>query len=181
MYYTMFNSLLGELILISKDNKLTGLYIVSEEININILEKMYKVELLKDDSLDIFVKTKDWLNRYFKGEVVHAKELGIEIENNILGTTFEKEVWKYIYEIPYGKVTTYKTIADKIKKKMNKENMSAQAVGRAVGKNPIAIINPCHRVVGVKGDLVGYFSGLDKKELLLNIENIHLKELFKKK
>ena len=181
MYYTSFNSPLGELILISKDNKLVGLYISSELYNIDSLEKRYKEKFVNEDNLKIFIKTQDWLKRYFNGEVVYTKELDIELKNNILGTTFEKDIWQYIYEIPYGEVTTYKAIADKVKKKMNKKYMSAQAVGRAVGKNPIAIINPCHRVVGSNGNLVGYAGGLDKKIFLLNIEKINLKEIFKKK
>ncbi len=179
IYYSKFKSPLGELLLVSEKDKLIGLYVDTEVEDIKILAHKYNKELVEKDNLNIFEKTKDWLRRYFNGEVVHAKELDLEIKNNILGTTFEKYVWEYIYEIQYGEITTYKAIANKIKRKLNKENMAAQAVGRAVGKNPIGIINPCHRVVGSKGDLVGFASGLDNKRFLLNIEKLNEKEILK--
>ncbi len=78
MYYTSFNSSLGELVLISKGNKLVGLYISSELYNIDSLEKRYKEKFVNEDNLKIFIKTKDWLKRYFNGEIVYAKELDIE-------------------------------------------------------------------------------------------------------
>ena len=181
MHYTNFSSPLGEIILIAKENKLTGIYLNGEFNSVKSLEQKYKEVFIEKNDLELFIKTKAWLNRYFNGEVVNAEEIELELKNNILGTKFEKDVWQYIYEIPYGQIITYKEIADKIKKKMNKEHMSAQAVGRAIGKNPISIINPCHRVVGSKGDLVGFASGLENKIFLLNIEKINLKEIFKKK
>ena len=179
VYFSKTNSPLGEMIFIAKDEKLIGLYLTGEFNNLKSLEEKYKDTFIEKNDLDIFIKAQNWLDRYFKGDIVHASEIDLDIKNNILGTKFEKDVWKYIYDIPYGEITTYKEIADKIKKKMNKEHMAAQAVGRAVGRNPISIIVPCHRVVGSKGDLVGFASGLDNKETLLNKEKINLKEIFK--
>ena len=167
VYFSKTNSPLGEMIFIAKDEKLIGLYLTGEFNNLKSLEEKYKDTFIEKNDLDIFIKAQN------------ASEIDLDIKNNILGTKFEKDVWKYIYDIPYGEITTYKEIADKIKKKMNKEHMAAQAVGRAVGRNPISIIVPCHRVVGSKGDLVGFASGLDNKETLLNIEKINLKEIFK--
>ena len=80
-------------------------------------------------------------------------------------------------EIPYGEVTTYGDIAKKIAKIKNKDKMSAQAVGGAVGHNPISIIIPCHRVVGVNGNLTGYAGGIDKKAKLLQLEKIDKREV----
>lgn len=87
------------------------------------------------------------------------------------GTEFQKRVWKILGEIPYGARQTYGDISHRIAKAMNKESMSAQAVGGALGHNPIAIIVPCHRVIGSKGGLTGYAGGIDKKEALLRFED----------
>jgi len=89
------------------------------------------------------------------------------------GTTFRKQVWHILNEIPYGETVTYGEIADKIASMRRKKSMSAQAVGGAVGHNPISIIVPCHRVIGSDGSLTGYAGGLDKKELLLAHERKH--------
>ena len=79
-------------------------------------------------------------------------------------------VWKMLLEIPYGETTTYGRLADLAAKKCGRERMSAQAVGGAVGNNPISIIVPCHRVVGADGSLTGYAGGVDKKAWLLEWE-----------
>lgn len=86
------------------------------------------------------------------------------------GNEFRQEVWKLLCDIPYGETTTYGEIAKKVAVKMGKERMSAQAVGGAVGHNPISIIIPCHRVIGSNGKLTGYAGGIDKKIRLLDIE-----------
>lgn len=74
-------------------------------------------------------------------------------------------------QIPYGQTTTYKAVADKVKDIKHMKSMSSQAVGGAVGRNPIAIIIPCHRVIGTDGSLTGYASGIDKKIFLLSLEH----------
>lgn len=88
-----------------------------------------------------------------------------------MGSDFAKAVWQILCEIPYGKVTTYGDIASQIAKTRNQRNMSAQAVGGAVGHNPISIIIPCHRVIGKNGSLIGYAGGIEKKLKLLKLEN----------
>ena len=80
-------------------------------------------------------------------------------------------------EIPYGKVTTYGTIAKKVAKIMKKEKMSAQAIGGAVGHNPISIIIPCHRVIGENGNLTGYAGGIETKKKLLELENADMNNI----
>jgi len=86
------------------------------------------------------------------------------------GTDFQKIVWKFLLEIPFGQTTTYGSIAKKVAAAMGRESMSTQAVGGEIGRNPISISIPCHRVIGADKNLTGYDGGLDKKEILLNIE-----------
>lgn len=88
------------------------------------------------------------------------------------GTAFQKEVWEILQEIPYGQTTTYGEISQKIARNRNIKSMSSQAVGQAVGRNPISIIIPCHRVIGKDGSLTGYAGGVDIKTDLLNIEKL---------
>lgn len=88
----------------------------------------------------------------------------------LIGTPFRKEVWNILQTIPYGKTVTYKYVAEQVANKQGKEKMSAQAVGGAVGHNPVSIIVPCHRVVASNGELTGYAGGLERKQKLLEIE-----------
>lgn len=114
----------------------------------------------------ILPRTKEWLDRYFAGKRPAISELALAPA----GSEFRRAVWKILCEIPYGEVTTYGEIARKIAKQLGMESMSAQAVGGAVGHNPISIIIPCHRVVGSDGSLTGYAGGLEKKLWLLTLE-----------
>ena len=160
----------GKILLASKDNKLIGLWIDGQKYFLgNLKEEMQE----KEDEI-IFVKTKKWLDRYFNGEKPKISELDLAP----MGSDFAKNVWKILCEIPYGEVTTYGEIAKKMAKIMNKDKMSAQAVGGAVGHNPISIIIPCHRVVGSNGSLTGYAGGIDKKIKLLEHENVDMSNLY---
>ena len=87
-------------------------------------------------------------------------------------------VWDILCEIPYGEVTTYGEIAKKVAIKTNRKSMSSQAIGNAVGHNPISIIIPCHRVVGANGSLTGYAGGIDKKMILLQHEDVDTTHFF---
>ena len=129
---------------------------------------------IKEEEKEILEKTKYWLDRYFKGEKPSIDELDL----SPLGSDFRKSVWKILCEIPYGEVITYKDIADTIAKKKGLKKMSSQAVGGAVGHNPISIIIPCHRVVGTNGSLTGYAGGIDKKVYLLKHEKVNMEKLF---
>ena len=103
-----------------------------------------------------------WLDTYFAGKTPEkAPTL------HLTGTTFQKSVWQALLTIPYGQVQTYSQLADQL-------NSSPRAVGNAVGKNPVLLIVPCHRVVGQDGRLTGYSGGLERKRQLLNLENITL-------
>ena len=106
-----------------------------------------------------------WLDDYFRGI---PREIDFRIDP--AGTPFQKLIWGFLLEIPYGKTVAYGDLARAAAKAMGKEKMSAQAVGQAVGRNPVAIIIPCHRVVGAKGKLTGYAYGLDRKVWLLKHE-----------
>ena len=125
---------------------------------------------IMEKNLVIFEKTIQWLERYFHGERPRITELQLAPQ----GSMFRKEVWKILCEIPYGEVLTYGEIAKMIAKKRGIERMSAQAIGGAVGHNPISIIIPCHRVIGSDGSLTGYAGGIELKKKLLEHEGIFL-------
>ena len=94
------------------------------------------------------------------------------------GSEFRKEVWKILLTIPYGKTMTYGEIGRKVAEMTGKKHMSAQAVGGAVGHNPISILIPCHRVVGTNGSLTGYAGGIEKKIGLLKLEQTDMSGMF---
>ncbi len=110
-------------------------------------------------------KAMDWLDDYFAGKIP-----SIDVPLKLSGTPFQLRVWQELEKIPYGQTTTYWQIAAIIAKERNVPRISAQAVGGAVGKNPIVIIIPCHRVIGANGTLTGYAAGLDIKRRLLRRE-----------
>lgn len=170
IYKSYYQSSIGKLLLVSKNNKLIGLWIEGQKYYLGNLNE----ELQENNEEEILVKTKKWLDRYFKGEKPQISELELEP----IGSEFRKNVWDLLCQIPYGEVTTYKNIAENMAKIMNKKQMSAQAVGGAVGHNPISIIIPCHRVVGTNGSLTGYAGGIDKKIKLLELENVNMKHLY---
>ena len=162
LYKTYYKSPIGNLILVSDGDNLIGLYIENQKYYLNGI----KQELTSKDNLQVFENTKKWLDRYFAKENPSIKEILLAP----IGGEFRQKVWKILCEIPYGKTTTYGEIAKRIAKEMDKEKMSAQAVGNAVGHNPISIIIPCHRVVGKDGSLTGYAGGIEKKRILLELE-----------
>lgn len=112
-----------------------------------------------------------WLDEYFAKKNPEASNLPLDPQ----GTPFQKAVWMYLRSIPYGTSTTYGHIAKDVTILLGKEKMSPQAVGQAVGANPVGIILPCHRVLGTGGTLAGYAWGLDVKIWLLDHENIPYK------
>ncbi|WP_295925618.1 methylated-DNA--[protein]-cysteine S-methyltransferase, partial [uncultured Akkermansia sp.] len=117
---------------------------------------------------------KDWLDRYFAGGRAPIAQLPLAP----VGGEFRQAVWKILCGIPYGEVTTYGEIARKMAARGNRRSMSAQAVGGAVGHNPISIIIPCHRVVGTGGSLTGYAGGIAAKIRLLELEGVDMSRLF---
>ena len=95
-----------------------------------------------------------------------------------MGSPFRQAVWELLLQIPYGQTTTYGALAKQLAEKQGRPRMSAQAVGGAVGHNRIAILIPCHRVVGTNGSLTGYAGGIDKKETLLRMEHVNMEQFF---
>ena len=158
-----YTSQLGDILLASRNEKLIGVWFEGQKHYLNNISG----DIIEKED-EILSKTKNWLDKYFNGEKPPINELDLAPE----GTNFRCEVWKILCEIPYGKTTTYGDIALKIAKNRGIEKISAQAVGGAVGHNPISIIIPCHRVIGSNGKLTGYAAGLDKKIFLLKHENV---------
>ena len=158
---------LAKIILVSDGKFLTGLYFEgSKDAN-----KFCEPPIKQNNNLDIFNETKNWLDLYFSGNKPNFTPK-IKLENR---SDFQTQVTKYISQIDFGQTTTYGEIASKIALERNIKKMSAQAVGGAVGSNPICIIIPCHRVIGKNGDMVGYGGGIKNKIKLLQFE----KQMFK--
>lgn len=158
MYYQMYQRNHLTLIMKSDGVYLTGLHFLEDES---------EIYLCQDNHLDVFDKTRVWLDDYFSKKVPSSA-----LKLKINGTSFQKEVWEILQSIPYGKTMSYKDIASLIAKRRGIEKMSAQAVGQAVSKNEFAIIIPCHRVIAHNGKLTGYRWGVDKKEKLLCLEGV---------
>ncbi|MDY0058118.1 MAG: methylated-DNA--[protein]-cysteine S-methyltransferase [Methyloversatilis sp.] len=148
------------------DDALTGLWFMGQKYypsNVDVW--------VNDPDYPIFKRLRAWLSEYFSG-INNPSDLRLEPQ----GTVFQKAVWNILLKIPYGQVATYGEIAKTIAIACNLPSMSAQAIGGAVGHNPISILIPCHRVVGSNRSLTGYAGGLDKKEYLLRLENINLQQ-----
>ncbi|MDR1033660.1 MAG: methylated-DNA--[protein]-cysteine S-methyltransferase [Bifidobacteriaceae bacterium] len=169
-YITSYQSPISALTLLSDGENLVGLWLVGQ--------KHYGAGLLTNaeqkDDLPVFEHAKDWLDRYFAGKKPQIAELPLAPE----GSEFRQSVWDILREIPYGSVMTYGDIAKRIAVQTGKTRMSAQAIGGAVGHNPISIIVPCHRVVGANGNLTGYAGGLQYKIKLLELEGVDMGEMF---
>lgn len=158
-----YSSPLGKMTMASDGKALTGLWFDGQKyFGACFLEDKRNYE---QKELPVFEETIRWLDLYFRG-----KEPDFLPELSLRGTEFRKEIWKLLLEIPYGKTTTYGELAEKIAKKKGLLAMSAQAVGGAVGHNPVSILVPCHRVVGSDGSLTGYAGGMEKKLALLTLE-----------
>ncbi len=155
--------------LMNSDGKyLTGLWFENSK-------DMLKHEInCEEKNLPVFEQTTKWLDIYFSGK--EPDFIPEYIINNL--TPFRKEVLDIINTIPFGKTLTYNDIAKTIAQKRGIEKMSAQAVGGAVGFNPICIIIPCHRVVGTNGSLTGYGGGIKNKIGLLTLEKNDMNKFF---
>ncbi len=161
-YTTTYQTPMGEMLLAADETGLTGLWFD---------EGRYFAEGLNEEheekELPVFALARRWLDIYFDG-----REPDFMPPLHMIGSPFRLSVWKHLLEIPYGKTATYGELAKIMAEERGLARMSAQAVGGAVGHNPISIIVPCHRVIGANGSLTGYGGGLDKKERLLALEGI---------
>lgn len=162
MYYIdKYFSPIGAITVASDGQALTGLWFDGQKYFGDTLKKEYQ-----ERSLPVLEQTKGWLDIYFSG-----KEPNFIPPMEMNASPFRMKVWEILKSIPFGKTVTYGEIAKQIAEETGK-NVSAQAVGGAVGHNPISIIVPCHRVVGANGDLTGYAGGMDKKMYLLRLEGM---------
>ena len=159
IYTSHYTSPLGGMTLTSDGTALTGLYFDDEK-------DCPPISAARKKDLPVFGEIMRWLDLYFAG-----KEPDFMPTLNPTGTSFQMSVWAILRAIPFGETTTYGAIAKQLEKNTGRR-MSAQAVGGAVGRNPISILIPCHRVIGANGSLTGYAGGLDKKEYLLELEGI---------
>lgn len=162
-YLYKYLSPLGDITLASNGEALTGLWFDGQKYFDPALTATYV-----EKELPVFVETLEWLERYFNRELP-----GVPPALQPQGSPFRQAVWNILKEIPYGQTVTYKDIAQKLARQKGFEHFSAQAVGGAIGHNPISILIPCHRVIGSNGNLTGYAGGLWRKEKLLELEREH--------
>ena len=163
--HSIYASPLGNITMVSDGTFLTGLVLPNQ----GVLTAPNKT--VKADHLDIFKLKKNYLDAYFKGE----KHL-IVPPLRLKGTPFQELVWYSLLELPYSSLITYGELAKIMASKRKLTKMPSQAVGQAVGRNPISIVIPCHRVIGSNGDLVGYGGGMALKQLLLDMEKSVVKK-----
>lgn len=155
VYFSQYASPIGRLLLLSDGDALTGLW----------MDTPVPDDARPGGALPVLAKAETWLSRYFRGENP-AVDFPLAPE----GTDFQQAVWSILLTISRGETRTYGSIAREVAAVLGKPAMSAQAVGGAVGRNPISIIIPCHRVIGAGGQLTGYASGLERKLWLLRHE-----------
>jgi methylated-DNA-[protein]-cysteine S-methyltransferase len=166
-YRTTYASPVGLLTIAGDGENITGLWIENQKYFGSIPDGETQV-----NDLPVFQKTREWLDIYFSG-----KEPDFMVPLQAKGSAFREAVWEILRTIPYGGVLTYGEIAKRLEISSGKR-VSAQAVGGAVGHNPISIMIPCHRVVGTNGSLTGYAGGIGKKVWLLKLEGADMQHLF---
>ncbi len=155
-----YPSPLGPVLLAADALGLTGLWFEGQKYFARGLDPE-----AEEKDLPVFTDTADWLDLYFSG-----KKPDLAPPLHLRGTPFQKEVWEILCTIPCGSTMTYGEIAARLAQTRGLPHMSAQAVGSAVGHNPISILVPCHRVVGANGSLTGYAGGIERKIALLQLE-----------
>ena len=170
MYYkAYYESPVGRLTLVSDEENLIGLWMEGQkyfESTLPAAERQQNEQLSAGSP--VLSAAENWLDRYFAGEKPAISELPLAPA----GSAFRQQVWKLLCEIAYGEVVTYGELAGRLADQLGREKMSAQAIGGAVGHNPISIIIPCHRVVGADGSLTGYAGGVERKAWLLELERM---------
>lgn len=167
VYTTRYETgLIGTLTLASDGESLVGCWFENDHWSDHGIKGE---EQQAEDALPVFAQARAWLARYFAGGRPSPGELPLAPQ----GSAFQKRVWELLTEIPYGHTVTYGEIAARIASETGR-NMSAQAVGGAVGRNSICIIVPCHRVVGANGNLTGFGGGLATKAKLLEHEQVDM-------
>ena len=167
-YLSHYDSPLGSITLTADSAALTGLWFDGQR---HFADTLAPVQ--EEKPLPVFNEVKRWLDVYFRG-----KAPGFTPPLNMMGSPFRRAVWEILLTIPFGKTMTYGEIAHILAMQKGLRRMSAQAVGGAVGHNPVSLIVPCHRVIGANGNLTGYGGGLERKVRLLELEGVDLTPLF---
>ena len=152
----------GRYVMAAEDGALTGVWLEGQKYFPSGLPEP------SDGEAEIFAHTCRWLDAYFASRQPDVSTLPLAPK----GSAFAQSVWRLLLEIPYGQTVTYGQLAKRLAEQRGLSQLSAQAVGGAVGHNPISIIIPCHRVLGAKNQLTGYAGGLDVKTFLLKLEGI---------
>ena len=157
-YYTRIESPIEPLLLASDGESLTSLFMVTQRHG-----PFFSETWKRDDNAKPFAEARRQMEAYFAGELTE-----FDLPLNMIGTEFQKTVWRELLNIPFGVTISYGELAERV------GNPSAsRAVGAANGRNPISIIVPCHRVIGSNGKLTGYGGGIERKEWLLSHESEH--------
>lgn len=152
----------GRYVMAAEDGALTGVWLEGQ--------KYFPSDLPvpSGEEAEVFARTRRWLDAYFAGRQPDVSTLPMAPK----GSAFAQSVWQLLLEIPYGQTVTYGQLAKRLAEQRGLAQLSAQAVGGAVGHNPISIIIPCHRVLGAKNQLTGYAGGLEVKTFLLKLEGV---------
>lgn len=166
-FVTHYESPLGTVTITADEKGLTGLWLPGQKYFAATLR-----ETPREEETEILAAARRWLAIYFKG---HEPDFTPPLHPT--GSPFRLAVWAELLRIPYGETTTYGAITKTLAEKTGRR-VSAQAVGGAVGHNPVSVIVPCHRVVGANGSLTGYAGGIDKKIQLLRLEAADMTNLF---
>ena len=172
LYKKIYKSLLGDILIVFNEEALFGLYLYSQK---EFAEKLKDTEIIlivdevlfssKEEDYKILRLTETWLDKYFsEGDPSYIPPIKVS------GSEFRKDVWDVLLKIPYGETRTYKEVGEALLASGKYERVSNQAVGGAVGHNPISLIIPCHRVIGSDGSIRGYAGGVDVKKKLLEFE-----------
>ena len=171
LYKKLYKSLVGDLLVLFDEEALLGLYLERQK---EFEEKLKDNEIVlidvevfsnSNEVYKILKLTETWLDKYFSGE-----DPDFLPQVKVRGSEFRKDVWDVLLKIPYGETRTYKEVGEALLASKKYERVSNQAVGGAVGHNPISLIIPCHRVIGSDGSLRGYAGGVDVKRKLLELE-----------
>lgn len=170
IYTANYASPIGAMTLASDGSSLVGLWIEGQKYFAGTV----KDAMVPDEEQPVLVAAKTWLDGYFAGDRPAIAALPLAPS----GSVFRRVVWEILCEIPYGECTTYGDIARQVVARLGRPSMSGQAVGGAVGHNPISVIIPCHRVVGTNGSLTGYAGGIEKKIKLLVHEGVDMSCMF---
>jgi methylated-DNA-[protein]-cysteine S-methyltransferase len=155
LFYKLIDSPIGKLKLVASDNGLVGILWEKDRPG-----RVRLSDLTENPKHPLLVKTEEQLREYFQGKRKH-----FTVPLDMRGTPFQKQVWEALLAIPFGETRSYGQLA----KQLGNPN-ATRAVGAANGRNPVAIIAPCHRVIGSSGKLTGFAGGLDAKAHLLNLE-----------